>query len=205
MTNRHSVPSALLVLAGFFVAVAPARTLLAQASGRAEAGMPHTHPTAQPSTVLTVRTAQSAVSLTPADLQAMPQTTVSVFNAHTQKNESYTGPLVSAVLAKAGVVLTEASQHVLLDSYVLAQGTDGYFVLYSAAEVQPGLHKDPAIVALAQGGQSLTRTGAFQLISPEEMKPARWVRNLTALTVVAVPISVLDTGPSASGTTKQKP
>ena len=205
MSHRHFVPSALLVAALFTFGSAPARTLLAQASGAVEAGLPHTHAAGKPSAVLTVHTAQGTISLTLADLQTMPQATVSVFNAHNQQNEIYSGPLVSAVLAKAGIVLTEASQHGLLDSYMLAQGTDGYFVLYSAAEVEPGLHKDTAIVALAQAGQPLTRTGAFQLISPEDAKPARWVRNLTALTVIAIGSPTPDAVPPPEGMTKQKP
>ncbi len=148
--------------------------------------MHHEHAPAQPSTALTVQAGNRKVTLSVADLQAMPQTTVSVFNGHTQQNESYTGPLVSEVLARAGVTLSEATQHAVLDSYVLAAGTDGYFVVFSGAELQPGLHKAQAIVAIAAAGQPLARSGAFQLIDGAEVKPARWVRNLSALTVVPV-------------------
>ena len=127
-----------------------------------------------------------ALSLSLADLQAMPQTTVAVFNAHTKANESYSGPLVADVVAKAGLALTEATQHEFLDSYTVAGGTDGYFVVFSGAELQPGLHKSQAIIAIAQSGHPLSRTGAFQLIEPADAKPARWVRNLKSLSVVPV-------------------
>lgn len=141
---------------------------------------------AQPSTTLTVRAGERSITLSLAELQAMPQTTVSVFNAHSKQNETYSGPLVSDVLAKAGVALSEKTQHEVLHSYVLASGTDGYFVVFSGAELQPGLHKTQAIIAIAQAGQPLARSGAFQLIDSVDVKPARWVRNLTVLSVVPV-------------------
>ena len=170
---------------GVVVAQSPVDTASHNPMGD-EAG--HTEKPVDLSTVLAISVhGHAAATLHLADLQAMPQTTVQVFNAHTKQKESYSGPSVAAVLAKAGVALGEKTQHEILDSYVLGTGTDGYFVVFSGAELQPGLHKTEAIVAIAQGGQPLTRTGAFQLIDPEDAKPARWVRNLKALTVVAVP------------------
>ncbi len=127
-----------------------------------------------------------SVSLSLADLQAMPQVTLEVLNAHTKANESYSGPLVSDVFAKAGITLNATSQHELLDSYVIASGTDGYFVVFSGAELQPGLNKTQAIVAIAGEGKPLTHTGAFQLVDGADVKPARWVRNLAALAMEPV-------------------
>ena len=148
--------------------------------------MHHDHPPAQPSTTLAVHVGGQTVTLTLADLQAMPQTTVSVLNAHTQQTETYSGPPVADVLARAGLTLGEKTQHGVLASYVVASGTDGYYVVFSGAELQPGLNKSQALIAVAQAGQLLTRTGAFQLIDPTDVKPARWVRNLNALAVVVV-------------------
>lgn len=148
--------------------------------------MQQEHPEARPSTSLTVRAGDRSVDFTLADLKSYPQSSVSVFNAHSRQNETYSGPLVSDVLARVGVTLTEQTQRAILDSFILATGTDGYFVVYSGAELQPGLHKAQAIIAIARSGQPLTATGAFQLIDPADAKPARWVRNLTSLTVVPV-------------------
>ncbi len=150
------------------------------------APMHHDHAPAQPSTVLTVNLSGHSASLSLADLQALPQTTVAVHNEHTKADETYSGPLVSDVLTKAGMTLSEATQHNVLDSYVTAAGTDGYFVVFSGSELQSGLHKAQVIIAIAQSGQPLTRTGAFQLIDPLDVKPARWVRNLSALTMTPV-------------------
>lgn len=150
-----------------------------------EAG--HTEKPTTLSTVLEVSlSGHPALILHLADLQAMPQITVEVLNAHSKQKETYSGPSVATVLARAGVVLAEKTQHDILDSFVLGSGTDGYFVVYSGAELQPGLHQTQVIIAIAQAGQPLTRTGAFQLIDPEDTKPARWVRNLKSLQVVPV-------------------
>ncbi len=95
-------------------------------------------------------------------------------------------PLVSDVLAKAGVALSGATEHDILRSYVVATGTDGYFVVFSGAELQSALHKAQCLVALTKGGQPLTENGAFQLVDPLDVKPARWVRNLSGLAVMPV-------------------
>jgi hypothetical protein len=41
-------------------------------------------------------------------------------------------------------------------------------------------------VADSIGGRALDKDGAFKLVSTEEKRPARWVRNLTRIAVVAV-------------------
>ncbi len=145
------------------------------------------HVPGQLSTALTVSSGDRHVTLSLMELQAMPQTSVTVLNAHSQQQETYSGPLVSEVLAKAGVVLGgAATEHDVLRSYVVATGTDGYFVVFSGAELQGALHKGQFLVAIAKAGQSLKENGAFQVIDPLDVKPARWVRNLSRLTVMPV-------------------
>ena len=69
---------------------------------------------------------------------------------------------------------------------VVAEGTDHYSVLYSLAEVDPSIHTGDVIVADSMDGHPLDKDGAFKLISTEEKRPARWVRNLTQIAVVTV-------------------
>ena len=159
-----------------------------QADGMQDAGMHHAEkPAASPSTTLLVQGPTQAVTLSLADLQALPQTTVKVHNGHTNVDETYSGPLLSEVLAKAGLVVTPKSEHDFLRMSIVASGTDDYFVVYSGAEVEPLLHKAEVIVALTLEGKPLTRTGAFQLIDSLDVKPARWVRNLNKLQVISSP------------------
>jgi hypothetical protein len=48
------------------------------------------------------------------------------------------------------------------------------------------MHAGDVIVALTLDGKPLTEDGAFKLVSTEDKRPARWVRNLMALTLVGV-------------------
>ncbi len=153
------------------------------------ASMSAPHKAAQPSTSLVVRGGQHLVTLSVSDLAALPQTSVTVSNAHTKQEETYSGPRVAAVLAKAGIVLGPATTHDILHSYVVAKGTDGYFVVFSGAELQDTLHKGQFIVALTLAGQPLVGSGAFQLVDSLDLKPARWVRNLDQLAVIPVTLS----------------
>ena len=138
---------------------------------------------AVPSTGLTVRVDGKATTFSVADLQAMPQKTVSVHNAHNNSDETYSGVALSDLLAKAGFVAEKSTQQKMLRSFVQAGGTDKYWVLYSVTEVEGSEHLGDVIVAIATGGKDLGADGAFKLVSTEDKKPQRWVRNLTAISL----------------------
>jgi hypothetical protein len=126
------------------------------------------------------------ITLTPEDVVAIPHKTVSVFNSHTKATEKYSGVALSDLLSKAGVPQGETMRGRLFTLGVVAQGTDKYGVLYALAEVDPSIHTGEVIVADSIDGQKLGPDGAFKLISTEDRRPARWVRNLSEITVVDV-------------------
>jgi len=47
-------------------------------------------------------------------------------------------------------------------------------------------HTGDVLVADQIDGKPIATDGAFKLVSTEEKRPARWVRNLTAITVKAI-------------------
>jgi hypothetical protein len=143
-------------------------------------------PVAAPSTALTVMVDGKTTTFSVADLNAMPQKTIKVHNEHTKADETYTGPALGDVLAKAGFTLSQTTHHEMLRSYVQAEGTDKYWVIYSLTEVEPSEHDGDVIVATGMNGAGLGADGAFKLISSEDKKPQRWVRNLMAITVAQV-------------------
>jgi hypothetical protein len=73
----------------------------------------------------------------------------------------------------------------MLRSYLKAEGTDKYWVLYSLTEVEGSEHEGDVIVATAMDGKALGADGALKLVSTGDKKPQRWVRNLTAIALVA--------------------
>jgi Oxidoreductase molybdopterin binding domain len=148
--------------------------------------MQHSAPSV-PSTSLTIRTYEGkTVTLSPEDLAALPHKSVVVFNAHTKANETYSGVPLADLLSKAGVPLGESVRGKLFMIGIVAEGTDKYGVLYSLAEVDPSIHTGDVIVADMLDGKKLDKDGAFKMVSSEERRPARWVRNLTAISVVKV-------------------
>jgi hypothetical protein len=145
------------------------------------------HQAGIPSTQLTLHgMGGKSIALTPEDLAALPHKTVSVFNSHTKSNESYAGVALSDLLAKVGVPQGESVKGKLFMTAVVAEGTDKYSVVYALAEVDPSIHTGDVIVADSVDGQKLGKDGAFKLVSTEERRPARWVRNLAEVSVIEV-------------------
>jgi hypothetical protein len=148
--------------------------------------MEHSAPST-PSTHLTIKTYEGkTLNFTPEELAALPHKQVAVFNAHSKTNETYSGVPLADLLGKAGVPLGESVRGKLLMVGIVAEGMDNYSVLYSLAEVDPSIHTGDVIVADMLDGQKLSKDGAFKMVSSEERRPARWVRNLTSISVVKV-------------------
>lgn len=74
----------------------------------------------------------------------------------------------------------------LLRSFLRATGTDFYFVVYSGAELEPAMHVGDVIVATKRNGEGLGNAGQLMLVSTEDKIPARWVRNLTSISLLPV-------------------
>jgi hypothetical protein len=173
------------ILAGALLWMAVAGTGWAQAAPPAGMQETHEHKAAAPSTTLALVVNGKTTTLSVADLQAMPQRTLTVHNAHTQVDETYMGVALSDLLAKQGITTADAAgSRRVYHSYVRAEGTDHYWVLYSASEVEHAIHKGDVIVAVSMDGKPLADDGKFKLVATEEQKPARWVRNLQSLTFV---------------------
>ena len=148
--------------------------------------MPEKGAQTQRSTALTLTINGVSKQLSAADLVAMPQSRVTVHNGHSNRDEVYTGVAVQSLLSADGLPITKENQRTYLRSYRRAQGTDFYFVIYSAAEIAADLNISNVIVALQVDGHDLGREGMFKLVSTADRRPARWVRNLTSLTMVTV-------------------
>lgn len=141
---------------------------------------------AERSTSLTLTVGGISHQLSAATLAAMPQSHLTVHNSHTNRDETYAGVSLYDLLSSAGLPFTKENQQTYLHSYIRAQGTDFYFVLYSASEAQPDLTTSTVLIATRLDGHDLGPEGAFKLIASNDKRPARWVRNLVSLTLVTV-------------------
>lgn len=181
MTLRTVIAAALL---------AAPLTLIAQAPMQHDAMTPgeHMKPPVPPSKAVTVTFQGKVTVFTVEDLMKLPQVTVHVHNAHRNGvEETYTGPLLANVLAAAGLSGAHENEKTILHSSIVATGTDHYFVLYSAAEVEPAFSTGQVIVAIMKGNMLPDEEGGgIQIINTTDAKPARWVHGLMSINVMSL-------------------
>lgn len=128
------------------------------------------------------------LSLSVADLGGFPHKSLTVMNEHTGKEETYQGVPLAELLRRAGVPQGSALRGAGLATYVLAEGEDGYTVVFSLAELDSGIEDADVLVAdTTDGGPIPDKLGPLRLIAPHEKRPARWVRMLRSITVVKAP------------------
>ena len=146
----------------------------------------HSRP-AIPSTQLKVKGLDGKlITLSSEEFASLPHKTVSVFNSHSKTEEKYSGVPLTDLLAKVGVPLGEQVKGKDFLIGIVAEGTDKYDVLYALAEVDPSIHAGDVLVADSVDDHKLEKDGAFKMVSTEEKRPARWVRNLTSISVIEV-------------------
>lgn len=167
--------------------LAPTLIAAAQAPAPVQDSMQHMEKApVPPSKSLNITFQGRVTTLSVQDLLSLPQTTARVHNAHTKADETYSGPLLADVLARAGLTSSKETEPLILHSTVVATGTDRYFVLYSAAEVEPAFSNSKVIVAVMREGLPDTQGGLIQLINTDGARPARWVHGLASINVASM-------------------
>ena len=146
----------------------------------------HMHKLGAASTTLTVTIDGRAKQFTLAELAAMPQEDVTVFDKKANRNMVWSGPSVAAVLSACGMPFSQETEHDILHRYAAASGTDGYMVVFSAGELMEAFSGISNIVAIKRDGQPLGSIGQFALFNNQDKMPARHVSNLVALEVKTI-------------------
>jgi hypothetical protein len=150
-----------------------------------EHAVEHEKPAIPPSRSVNVSFEGKTITLTVEDLLNLPQVEMNVHNAHSVE-ESYSGPLLADVLARAGLKASRETEPLILHSSLVATGSDHYFVLYSLAEIEPSLSSGQVIVALMKSGLPNTDGGLIELVNTADAKPARWLQGLTDLNIMSI-------------------
>lgn len=108
-------------------------------------------------------------------------------SAHDVKGQ-FSGVALADVLALVGAPAGDALRGPALASYVLVEAADGYRVTFALAETNAGFTDKLILLADRKDGAPLNaHDGPFQLIVPDEKRPARWVRQVTRISVVLLP------------------
>ena len=169
MLDRRSAVIASLLLGVFWASTAAAQTAPSEGASTLTIGGDVTTP----------------LTISLAELEKMPQTTLSVVNPHNHKPEKYEGVPLDTLLQQCGVPHGEAIRGKWMSAYVLVTAADGYRVVYSLAELDPGFLDSDVLVADQMNGAALgPREGPLKLVAPRDKRPARWVRMLKSITVV---------------------
>src|SRR5215469_9906948 len=97
------------------------------------------------------------------DLKHLPRTTLKTVNPHSQKSETYEGVSLHELLHRAGVPEGENLRGPAMTTYVVAEASDGYRVVFSVAELDPGIADSEVLVADTLDGAPLDpRHGPFE-------------------------------------------
>jgi hypothetical protein len=151
-----------------------------QAAPTGEMGMKMARP-AFPASPLKITFEDKSAEWTPATLAALPHKTITVYNEHAKASQNYSGVPLIDLLKPLGVPAKPHGKDFRL--YLVAEGSDGYQVVYSLGEITPDVHDATVLVADATDGKSIVDDGPLKLVATGETRPARWVRNLVAIRV----------------------
>ncbi len=98
------------------------------------------------------------------------------------------GVSLSALLRVTKAMPVEPLRRPQLASYVVVTARDGYRAVFSLAELDPSIGNRKVILVDRCDGKPLDdKNGPLRLIAPDEMRPARWVRQIESIRVVFAP------------------
>ena len=116
------------------------------------------------------------------DLGKLPRTMITV-QEHGRERK-YEGVLLHDVLQAAGAPLGDPLKGPNTPANIYFTAKDGYHATLALAEVEPAFQDNRILIADTENGTPLgPDQGPFQLVVPEDKKPARWIRMLERIEV----------------------
>ena len=122
------------------------------------------------------------VTLTADDLAKLPHHAIKASEHGT--SATFEGVLLSDVLATVNLPTGEKLRGKALTQYLLVEAADGYPVVFALPELDPACTSQPAYLVTKRDRKPLSeKEGMFRIVVPAEKRPARWVRQVTALKI----------------------
>jgi hypothetical protein len=142
-------------------------------------------PTLCAQTLQVVGTGGKTITLSAAQITALPHVKASVQDHGT--TSEFDGIPLAEVLAAAGVKLGDSMRGPRMTEAVLMEAADNYKVVFALAEVDPAFATREIILADKKNGKPLdAKEGPFRIVAPGDKRGARWVRQVTAIRIMAV-------------------
>ena len=132
------------------------------------------------STDIVVDNGTASRTLTETELEALPQDTIHA-SAHGGPVQTFIGPELGAVLALGGVHL-DSLRGKAMAQYVVIEARDQYRAVLAIAELTPDFTTRHVILARLTDGKPIGADyGPWRLIVEGDLRPARWVRQVSAI------------------------
>ena len=123
------------------------------------------------------------LTLHASDLATLPRQTLQVRD-HDGQESIFEGVALVELLQRAGVPLGKELRGDRMLTYVVVGAADGYRVVLALPELDPAFSDRLILLADRRDQQPLSpREGPLRLIVPGEKRQARWVRQVTSVTV----------------------
>jgi hypothetical protein len=109
-------------------------------------------------------------------------------SAHDHDGDAqFAGVPLSTVLSLGGIQLGDALRGPRMAEVLMVEAADGYKVAFALAEADPAFATREIILADKRDGKALdAKQGPLRIVAPGDKRPARWVRQVTTLRVIAV-------------------
>jgi DMSO/TMAO reductase YedYZ molybdopterin-dependent catalytic subunit len=127
---------------------------------------------------------EQALKLGAADLAKLPRRTLQAKD-HDGISAKFEGVALCDVLKLAGVPFGDLLKGRNLTKYLLVEAADAYQVVFALPELDPAYTDKVVLLADRRDGKALSeKEGAFRLVVSDEKMQARWIRQITRLTVM---------------------
>jgi hypothetical protein len=135
-------------------------------------------------TLEVIDTEGHATPLTAAQISNLPHTTVKVVDHDVP---AQFGVSLASLLSTTGVQLGDKLRGPRMTEVLMVEAADGYRVVFALAEMNPAFAMRDITLADKRDGKPLdAKEGPFRIVAPGDKRGARWVRQVTALRLIAV-------------------
>jgi hypothetical protein len=130
------------------------------------------------------------------DAQALAGLSRITISATDEKGHTdrYNGVSLHDLLVKAGAPSGEPVRGKAMLSYVVIGAGDGYHVLFTLPELDPSYTDHVAVIAESIDGKPFADAGPYRLVVPFEKRQARWVRNVTTVSLQNASVVFFEAG-----------
>ena len=126
---------------------------------------------------------ERSLHLGPAEIAKLPRRSLRAKD-HGGTESAFEGVALADVLQLAGVKFGEGLRGRSLALYLVVEAADGYQAVFALPELDPAYTDRVILLADHRDGMKLSDAeGPLRIIVPGEKRQARWVRQVTVLTI----------------------